>query len=184
MNGAELQGIRRSLKLTQIEFAYILNVSQAYISSVEQGKNVVTDKILNNLKQYIDENNLPINIVEEPPDDYFSVEEKKTEYQEIYEFIQSDRQYRIPEMNAIGGYAPGSVLALQKVDIQYAPIGVLYLIVTRTDNLELLRYIIGRDDNAGVVTIAQTLEGLFAQTYPIKEIAHLYIIKSFFTKKM
>jgi transcriptional regulator with XRE-family HTH domain len=184
MNGSELHTIRKSMKLTQNEFADILGVTQPYISSVEQGRNLVTDKMVNNLKLYIHENNIPIDLVEDPPEEYIQLCNKKNDCPEIYDFMNAERRYRIPVDNAVGGYQPGTILALNEIEFkEYIPLGILYLIQTMTDRLELLRYITAIDNIAGTIRIAFDINGKFEHDIPVRDISKVYTIKSFFTQK-
>jgi hypothetical protein len=141
--------------------------------------------MIESLKSYIDENELPIVIAEEPELSYSSLHGKKNDCPELQEFTNADRKYRIPEDNAIAGYRPGTILALKDLQMKnYIPLGILYLIETLTDRLEILRYIVDIDHEQQKIRIALDLNGRFEQDFPFSEIRRIYAIKSFFTQKL
>jgi transcriptional regulator with XRE-family HTH domain len=185
MYSVDIKSIRKSMKLSQLDMAKILDISQPYLSEVEQGKRPITDHIATKIKTYIDEHDLPITISEEPGATYPGLSDKKNECPEFNEFLNADRRYRIPDDNAIAGYRSGTILALKELTMKdYIPLGILYLIETATDRMELLRYITALDRTSGLIRIAFDLNGRFEQEFPLSEIKRIYQIKSVFTQKL
>jgi transcriptional regulator with XRE-family HTH domain len=180
--GVEIKGIRKRLKLSQAEFAEILNVSQPYLSEIELNKRPVSELVTENLKRYIDANKIQIDL-SEPVVPYLQAE-KKT-YDEIESFRHCDMIYRVTDINAVGEYKTGYILAMKEIHRkELAPIGLPYLIQTKTDRLELMRYIMAIDTEKGMVQLAMDLQGKFAQLFPLSEIDHIFTVISFMGQKM
>jgi transcriptional regulator with XRE-family HTH domain len=183
MYNIDLKSIRRQLRMSQKDFATAMQVSQPYISEIEKGKRPVSDLIVDNIKDYADAHDLQLDFASEPlPDVYIP---KKNRYQELDEFVTSDLIYRVPESNAIGEYRAGLLLAMKKVtNLDGLIIGMPYMIVTATDEIEIIRYILGIDKSKKTITIAWDLDGRFAQDFPMSEISQIFTIKSYFSQKL
>lgn len=177
----DIKGVRKSLKLTQDQFAKLFGVTQVYISQIENGKSMPSEDLLTSLKDYIHENNIDIkNIVEEP---HVLYHQKKASPEDLHAFNVADRIYRVAEMNSLDDYRQGDVLSLQRIQKDsFIPFGRPYLINT-VDGLDIITVIQGIDTDSNAYQIIISRDPHIVQPIPIDQINDIFVVKSLIRHK-
>ncbi len=182
MKGSDIKRIRKELGSSQLNFATMLGITQGYLSELENDKSSPSRDIMEKIKTTALYENIDIeNLASEDPVSY----DKKKICEELIDFESCDMIYRVTDINAVGEYKTGYILAMKEIHRkELAPIGLPYLIQTKTDRLELMRYIMAIDTEKGMVQLAMDLQGKFAQLFPLSEIDHIFTVISFMGQKM
>ncbi len=168
----DLKKVRSILNFNQKEFAALLEVSQPYLSDIENGKEDISKPLLFKVKQLIKSKKIDYDsVVNEPQEKYLTKfsEEYDSSFEDVY-------TYQVSETNQISYYDRGDLLKCKRVHFnEYIPTGVPYLFVTKLNQLHVVRYLI--EKHAEYMKISDTRESTTPESLPISDLDKLYIIK-------
>jgi transcriptional regulator with XRE-family HTH domain len=175
----DLKAYRKRKRISQKQLSDLLNVNQSYISEIENGNRRITDLIANRIQELIDKNIINESDLTYTHDDVQEDQELYAQNDYIDEciaFKKADLNYRVTEINETELYKRGHILACRLIDHKaFLVYGIPYLIITRTDKFELIKYIQDYDALKKSYYISSTIDGT-GQFIPEDEVYKVYSI--------
>ena len=175
----DLKAYRKRKRINQKQLSDLLNVNQSYISEIENGNRRITELIANRLQELIDKNIINESDLTYTHDD---VQEPQDVYRRSYKinecsvFQDADLNFRVTDLNETDTYKRGHILACRLIDHNKLLVyGMPYLIITRTDQFQIIKYVQHYDDSKKSYYISSSPDGN-GQYIPSDEVWKVYSI--------